>query len=112
MSDHKEIIRKALLYASLGSKQVTNVDIKEINFEPGQKAGRHYHACPVVGYVAQGSVAFQIEGEEEIEIPAGQAFYEPANATILKFDNHSDTEPMTFIAFYLLNGNQDLITML
>ena len=35
-----------------------------------------------------------------------------ADARILHFDNHSDTEPMVFVAFYLLNGEQKLIEML
>ena len=42
---------------------------------------------------------------------AGSAFFEPADARILHFDNHSDTEPMVFVAFYLLNGEQKLIEM-
>ncbi|WP_214070653.1 cupin domain-containing protein [Mucilaginibacter sp. dw_454] len=112
MSNPSKIIRKPLLTAELGSKQITTVEIKEIKFEPGQKTGVHFHPCPVTGYIASGSVDFQIEGEEEIFIPTGGAFYEPAGKTIIKFDNHSDTEPMTFIAFYLLNGNQELIKML
>jgi len=31
---------------------------------------------------------------------------------ILRFDNASDSELMTFIAYYLLDGQQDLIRML
>ncbi len=42
-------------------------------------------------------------------IHAGQAFYEPAGTRILHFDNHSDAEPLLFVAFYLLNGRQSLI---
>jgi hypothetical protein len=36
-------------------------------------------------------------------------FFEPAGETIHRFDNLSDTEPATFIAFYLLTGDQPLI---
>jgi hypothetical protein len=31
---------------------------------------------------------------------------------MLRFDNPSETEPLTFIAYYLLNGSQELIEML
>lgn len=112
MAEKTQIIRKPLLTVNLGSKHVTNVDIKEITFEPGQKSGAHYHPCSVTGYVTKGAVLFQIEGEEEIVIPAGQAFYEPEGKTIQKFDNNSASETMTFIAFYLLDGDQELIKML
>jgi hypothetical protein len=51
-----------------------------------------------------------VEGEQNL--PAGSAFYEPADANIANFGNASDFEPMTFVAFYLLDGEQELIRML
>jgi hypothetical protein len=45
-------------------------------------------------------------------LPAGSAFHEPAGAIIANFGNASDSEPMTFVAFYLLKGEQELIRML
>jgi hypothetical protein len=54
----------------------------------------------------------QIEGETEQLLPAGSAFHEPARRVIADFRNASDSEPMTFITFYLLDGQQELITML
>ena len=42
---------------------------------------------------------------------AGDAFYEPANRKILKFD--SKGAPATFVAYYLLGADEhDLIRML
>jgi hypothetical protein len=54
---------------------------------------------------------YQVEGEPEQILPAGSAFHEPAGAIIAEFGNASDSEPMKFVAFYLLNGEQDLIEM-
>src|ERR1700761_884156 len=108
------IFRKPLFTAVLEqSKKVGKVEIKEIVFQPGQKTGLHFHPCPVVGYIAEGSVAFQIEGAEEKLLRAGDAFFEPPNTKILKFDNASDTKGMKFVAFYLLDATEDeLIRML
>ena len=39
----------------------------------------------------------------------GDSSFEPAGETIHRFDNLSDTQPATFIAFYLLTGDQPLI---
>jgi len=38
--------------------------------------------------------------------------YEPADTIIARFDNASPTEPMKFIAYYLLASNEPLIELL
>jgi quercetin dioxygenase-like cupin family protein len=106
------IIRKHLLTADLGARQVTSVEIKEITLAPGQKAGLHLHPCPVTGYIAAGTAIMQVKGQEPLILRTGSAFYEPAEVHIIEFSNYSAVEPMTFIAFYLLNGDQELIKML
>jgi len=96
----------------LGQRNVSTVDIRKITLAPRQKAGRHLHPCAVVGYIACGTAFCQIEGEPAQLLPVGSAFYEPAERVIADFGNASDVTPLTFIAFYLLDGEQDLITML
>jgi quercetin dioxygenase-like cupin family protein len=66
----------------------------------------------VLGYIVEGKAIYQIEGEAAQVLPAGSAFYEPAETVIAKFGNASEVESMQFIAFYLLDGQQDLITLL
>jgi quercetin dioxygenase-like cupin family protein len=108
------IYRKPLLSAVLEQvKKVGKVEIKEIVFQPSQKTGLHFHPCPVVGYISEGTVTFQIEGSQERALRAGDAFFEPPNVKILRFDNASNTKGMKFIAFYLLDAGEDeLIRML
>jgi quercetin dioxygenase-like cupin family protein len=106
------IERQQLLNAALGARNVSNVDIRKITLAPGQMAGRHLHPCPVVGYIASGTAFCQIEAETAELLPVGSAFYEPAQRVIADFGNASDVTPMTFIAFYLLDGDQELLTML
>ena len=76
------------------------------------KADYHLHSCPVMGYVVSGTLLFQIEGQSSYLIKAGEAFYEPKNQPILHFDNASDSTPLIFVAYYLLEGDEDLITLL
>jgi quercetin dioxygenase-like cupin family protein len=106
------IQRKQLLKAVTGLRNLTSVDVREIAFTPGQQTGRHFHPCPVVGYIASGTALIQIEGEAAETLAAGSAFYEPAETVIARFDNASGVEPMTFVAFYLLDGEQELIKIL
>ena len=106
------IQRKQLLKALLHNRNVTAVDVREITLDPGQQSGRHLHPCAVLGYIVSGTAVYQIEGESEQTLPAGSAFHEPAGTVIANFGNASNSVPMTFVAFYLLDGDQELITML
>lgn len=106
------IQRKQLLKAILGNRNVTAVDVREITLDPGQQSGRHLHPCAVVGYIVEGAAELQVEGEAAQPLPVGSAFYEPAETVIANFGNASNSQPMTFVAFYLLDGEQDLIRML
>jgi quercetin dioxygenase-like cupin family protein len=108
----QQTIARKLLLASLGSRNVTSVDVREIRMEPDQQAGRHMHPCAVVGYIVEGTAIFCVEGEPEQTLPAGSAFYEPADTVIANFGNASDLETMAFLALYLLDGEQELIRML
>jgi quercetin dioxygenase-like cupin family protein len=110
----QQIIRKDLLTAIIaGGKDVSRVQIKEVDFAPSQRSGLHLHPCLVVGYVATGTILFQIEGGPAKSLQAGSAFFEPANVKIAHFDNASPQEPATFVAFCLLGkDDQALIAML
>jgi quercetin dioxygenase-like cupin family protein len=110
----QQIVRKALLTAVLEPPRMTQrVEIKEIDFEPGQETGMHTHPCPVVGFIVKGTATLQIDGGAMQHLAVGEAFYEPANKTILRFDNGSADKPMSFVAFYLLQENEhELIVML
>ncbi|HEY2038452.1 MAG TPA: cupin domain-containing protein [Edaphobacter sp.] len=106
------IERKQLLAKAFAKREIDSVDVREIRLEPNQQAGRHLHPCTVVGYIVSGTAVYQVEGEEKQILPSGSAFCEPTDAVIANFGNASSTEPMTFVAFYLKDGEQDLIRML
>jgi len=111
MSQQKQPTRKNLLNAVVNQK-VSIVEIKEVTMIEGQAVPKHLHPCPVVGYVKSGKVLFQIEGEEKIILNEGDAFYEPKNKNILHFDNASNDKPLTFVAFYLKEANEDNIKII
>jgi quercetin dioxygenase-like cupin family protein len=104
-AQQKEIIRKDL-QPFLVDQMVKRVEIQEITFAPGQNAPKHLHPCPVVGYIKSGSVLFQIEGKSAVMLKEGESFYEPKGVTILHFDNIQKDRSVTFIAFYLKEGNE------
>ncbi len=107
-----KMVRKELLNAPIGKQAISSVKIVEVEFQAGQKGAYHQHPCPVVGYIVSGVCLLQVEGEPAQVLKAGDAFFEPAGTPIAHFDNYSDKEPMKFTAYYLLNGEMDLIEML
>jgi quercetin dioxygenase-like cupin family protein len=111
MAQQNQLTRKDLLNAIV-NQTVSTVEIKEVTMAEGQKAPKHLHPCPVVGYVQSGNVLFQIEGEESKILHEGDAFYEPRNKTILHFDNALEDKPLTFIAFYLKEQDEENIKIL
>lgn len=112
MMSQENVSRKDLLTANLPGQFVSKVGIKEVCIPAGGRAAYHSHPCPVVGYVASGTLLFQAEGGEPEVLKTGSAFYEPKNLPVVHFDNASATEPLVFIAFYLLEGTEQLITLL
>ena len=107
-----QIVRRPLLAAEIGERTVTRVEVREISFQPSQSTGRHQHPCPVISYIVEGTALVQEEGGMAREIHAGESVYEPAGVVIARFDNASSSQPMKFIAHYLLEGDQPLIEML
>ena len=112
MNQDQPVTRTPLLTVDLGSREITTVEIHSIRMAPGQMAGLHLHPCPVTGYIVSGTAVYQLEGEEPRILQAGAAFYEPVDTRVAQFGNHSESEPMEFVAFYLVNGRQELIRML
>jgi quercetin dioxygenase-like cupin family protein len=105
------ITREHVLTADLTGRvdRIERVETHLVTLPPGQATGLHTHPGGVTGYLTGGRVMFGIEGQPAQELRAGSAFYEPAGATILRFDNLSATEPATFVGCYLLTGDQPLI---
>ena len=72
-----------------------------IRFAPGQPTGLHRHPVSTCGVVTRGSFTFQVEGDAPRRLEAGDGFFEPACATILRFDNASDSDPAEIVCYYL-----------
>lgn len=77
-----------------------------IRFAPGQPTGLHQHPISTCGVVTKGGFIFQIEGEAEQRLNTGDGFFEPACATIRRFDNASETEPAEIVCFYLTDKTE------
>src|SRR3954452_24460725 len=77
------------------------VSITEVTYPPGGFSHPHSHSCPVVGYVLEGALRFQVEGEPERTFTAGKTFYEGPNKVHQVSANASETKRAKFIAYFI-----------
>jgi quercetin dioxygenase-like cupin family protein len=80
----------------------------EVRYGPGEASTPHSHPCAVVGYVVEGSLRTQVQGEPEMIYKAGQSFYEPPNGVHLVSANASTTEPAKFLAYFICDRDTPL----
>ncbi|MFC9359581.1 MULTISPECIES: cupin domain-containing protein [Rhodococcus] len=73
----------------------------------------HRHSGPVFGYVLEGSIFFELEGEEPRLIAAGEAFWEPGGDVVHYQVSNPDPEAWSrFVAVCICAPDVDMITML
>jgi quercetin dioxygenase-like cupin family protein len=81
-----------------------------VNYGPGEASQPHSHPCAVIGYVVEGSIRTQVKGEPEALVKAGESFYEAPNGVHLVSANASQTEPASFIAYFVCDHDAPLST--
>ncbi|WP_431961795.1 cupin domain-containing protein [Actinacidiphila sp. bgisy160] len=81
--------------------------------EPGdQGAPPHRHSGPAFGYVVEGAVRFELEGEPERVIKAGESFWEPGGDVIHYQDGNALTDGRTeFVVTMLCAPGQPMLTV-
>ena len=80
----------------------------EVTYPPGASSVSHTHPCPVIGYVLNGAIRFQVNSDPEVIFHAGESFYEPANAIHKVSANASSTKDARFLAFFVCDGDRQL----
>jgi quercetin dioxygenase-like cupin family protein len=100
-------VSKPLLATKLEtiSNANTRVEMKQTNLAPSEKSGQFTTTCPVLAYVAKGTITFQAEGGEKRTIREGESFLQPKNTRILHLDNSSEAAQATVVGFYLLDSS-------
>ncbi|MFI1338190.1 cupin domain-containing protein [Streptomyces sp. NPDC020845] len=72
----------------------------------------HRHSGPAFGYVIEGAVRFELEGEPERVVKAGETFWEPGGDVIHYQDGNALTDSKTrFIVTMLCAPGQPMLTL-
>jgi quercetin dioxygenase-like cupin family protein len=75
--------------------------------------GPHRHSGPVFGYVLEGTILFELEGDEPYEIVAGKAFWEPGGDVVhYQVANLDKSNRSRFVAVCICAPGVDMIEML
>lgn len=97
------------------SQQLSRMDgdhlkgvLVEVQYGPGEASSPHTHPCAVIGYVAEGAIRTQVQGEPEMTFQSGQSFYEPPNGVHLISANASATAPAKLIAYLICDRDAPL----
>jgi quercetin dioxygenase-like cupin family protein len=73
--------------------------------EPGVASGPHRHNGAVLGWIESGTAVLEVEGRPARVLRAGDAFHEPADAVIRRFDAEDDG--VVFVAAFLLGAGEE-----
>ncbi|MCU1406248.1 MAG: cupin 2 protein [Glaciihabitans sp.] len=99
------VVRTTLMDQALpDGVAITHVETRRITIAPSVAGGAHVHNGPVFGVIENGSAVLQVEDGPEVVLRAGDAFYEPANVVISRFD--ATGEGVTFVAHFLLGAGE------
>jgi quercetin dioxygenase-like cupin family protein len=92
----------------LGHSNVMTITVK---LEPGSAgAAPHRHPGPVFGYVIEGEVLFELEGEPERVIAAGESFWEPGGDVIhYQATNNLPGGRTTFVAVMMCEPGAEML---
>lgn len=84
-----------------------------VEFPPGDPGTPpHRHSGPAFGYVVEGEMLFELEGEPERVVRAGEAFWEPGGDVIHYQDgNNRDDIRLRFTVTMLCEPGQPMLTL-
>jgi len=85
----------------------------EVTMAPGQRGMPHHHAKSafIYVYVLSGAIRSQVEGEPAHDYHAGESWYEDPGAHHILSENLSKTEPVKFLAVFVLDSNDKTLTV-
>ncbi|WP_433287702.1 cupin domain-containing protein [Pseudonocardia sp. CA-142604] len=84
-----------------------------IEFPPGDPGTPpHRHPGPAFGYVLEGEMVFELEGEPERVVRAGEAFWEPGGDVIHYQDGNNRTDiPSRFLVTMVCTPGKPMLTL-
>lgn len=97
-----------LIQQNLPDIQGKVATVLTVHYAPGTASDAHQHPGSVFGYVLEGAVVSQLEGEKPATYIAGQSWYEPPGQAHPVLRNASREEPAKILLFILTQEGEPL----
>jgi quercetin dioxygenase-like cupin family protein len=82
--------------------------IVEVTFAPAGANPAHRHPCPVIGYVLEGRLRMQVEGQPTREYGPGETFYESPSDLHVVSANAGRDDRARFLAYFVCDHETPL----
>ena len=79
-----------------------------VDFDPGFVAPMHTHPGEEMGYVLEGTLVLELEGQPPVTLKAGEAFFVPAG--IVHDGRNVGTGPAKVLATYIVEKGKPIAT--
>lgn len=93
----------------LPADQVVAID--EVTLAPGAAVPSHRHDAHIYVYVIDGVIDMQLQGDEVVQLSAGQVFMETPDDVHLVMKNPSTTQTARFVSFTIKTAGQSVFTL-
>jgi quercetin dioxygenase-like cupin family protein len=77
-------------------------------FQPGATVGRHTHPGEEVGYILEGMIVLEKEGEQPVALGAGKTFFIPAG--MIHNATNKTSKPARVLANYIVESGKPVAT--
>ena len=86
--------------------------VAQVEFAPGAHEPKHTHPGDIFGYVLEGEMVFELEGEPPRVIRAGETFWEPGGDVIHYQDgNNRDDINVRYVVTMLCAPGQPMVVL-
>ena len=99
------LLRKQELSGLVGKEGV----MLTVSLSPGESSPVHRHNAHTFVYVLDGSIVMQLEGGEPVILERGETFYESPDDIHKVSKNASDSQPATFLVFFVKDKGTPLL---
>ena len=82
--------------------------MKRTEFAPGVAAGKHTHPGEELGYVLEGALVLEIEGQPPVTLKAGDVFFVPAG--VVHDGKNVGSGPAKVLATYIVERGKPVAT--
>ena len=93
--------RREVIRQELPGEPLRDISLIEVTYPPATGSPPHLHANGVIAFVVSGTIVSKVGKEDEQTFHAGDAWWEPPDATHRVSRNPSSTEPATLLAIYV-----------